>query len=237
MKSQVDPFRIYITGEDKCSYLPDRSARHLLVWPDDHFEPQYSELIRLGFRRSGSDIYRPCCIGCQECVSMRIPVDEFRPNRALRRTTSRNEDLTVTLIDRKKLTTEQGELFEKYVNARHKHGGMDTMTPHAAEGFFFSRWSDSRLLEMRLAEKLLAVAVTDILEDSLSAVYTFFDPNEEKRSLGTEAVLRQIELGRNLGKKWVYLGYWVKGSDKMDYKKRFLPHDILLPTGEWRRIE
>lgn len=168
---------------------------------------------------------------------MRIPIEEFRFNRSLRRTSCRNSDLTSTLIEKKKLTQEQGELFERYVNTRHKHGGMDTMTPHAAEGFFFSRWSDSRLLELRQGDRLLAVAVTDILEDSLSAVYTFFDPDEEKRSLGTEAVMRQIDLGRSLGKKYVYLGYWVKGSEKMDYKKRFLPHDLLLPNGEWKRIE
>ena len=219
--------RMFLTTEYSCSYLPNRRARNLVADPTVTDDRLYSRLAALGFRRSGDHVYRPHCRGCVACRSLRIPVERFRPNRGQRRIWARNQDLQVRTLEAE-FQDEHFELFARYIRARHAGGGMDPASPENYWAFVTSRWCPTWLCEFRRDQELLAVAVVDHLDDGLSAVYTFFDPLQEKRSPGAHAILWQIAEARRLGLHWVYLGYWVKHCDKMAYKSRFLPHEIFV---------
>ncbi len=182
----------------------------------------YGQLIDIGFRRSGRQLYRPHCPDCAGCVSCRMIVAEFRPNRAQRRCLERNRDLEV-VVKPAALTDENFGLYQSYLNGRHAGGGMDNPTPESFQQFLISDWCDTRFVEFRARGRLLAVAVVDYLPHSLSAVYTFFDPDERHRGLGTHAILWQIEAARRSRRNYVHLGYWIAGSAKMRYKIRFQP--------------
>ncbi|MGD8379360.1 MAG: arginyltransferase [Gammaproteobacteria bacterium] len=226
----------YITPEHACSYLPERHARTLFadprVTPDTHL---YSALAGYGFRRSGSYLYRPGCEECHACVPVRIPAGDFVPDRSQRRTLKRNADLTI-LQSPARFSQEHYALYQRYQRARHPGGGMDESTPDQYMDFLSADWVRVAFVEMRLGERLVAVAVTDRLDDGLSAVYTFFDPDESRRSPGTFAILWQLEQARREGLEWVYLGFYIGASAKMDYKKKFRPIEVF-DRGRWRRIE
>ena len=182
----------------------------------------FSQLMRAGFRRSGRVIYKPHCRTCQACVSVRIPVDEFRPNRSQRRAARRNADLTCT-IRPAYFCAEHFQLYCRYQARRHPNDAMN----HTDPKLYFSSMVESnvntRFIEYRLGSQLAALSVFDGLDDGLSAVYTFFEPDMQGRSLGTYAILRQMAYARELGLKWLYLGYWIAGCRKMDYKVNFRP--------------
>lgn len=219
--------RMFLTTDYSCSYLPGRLARNLVADPavtDNHL---YTQLAALGFRRSGEHIYRPHCRGCTACRSLRVAATQFQPNRAQRRVWARNQDLQVHVLEAK-FQDEHFELFARYIETRHPGGGMDPASPDNYWSFVTSSWCPTWLYELRSDQRLLAVAVVDRLADGLSAVYTFFDPSEEARSLGTFAILWQIAEARQLGLDWVYLGYWVEPCAKMAYKARFNPHEIFV---------
>ncbi len=232
---QLQRLAFYATPVHDCSYLRDRSAITLFADPkasmDNHL---YSQLSLFGFRRSGRHIYRPACPACSACIPVRIPVNEFEPRRNQRRTWTRNRDLTVVQVPAE-YTPEHFELFERYVKTRHPGGGMDNPDPNQFMDFLTSDWSDTRFVEFRDHARLLAVAVIDVLEQGLSAVYTYFDPAESHRSLGTHAILWEIEETRRLGHDWLYLGYWIRECPQMRYKEQFRPLEHF-HEGVWSRM-
>ncbi len=228
--------QFYLTAPYPCSYLPDHVARSQVAAPSSLIDTGvYSELVRLGFRRSGQHVYRPRCDACRACVASRLPVAEFEPNRTQRRCLSRNADLRLRLLPLAFDETHY-RLYRRYQAARHAGGGMDQDDREQFRGFLLQSRVDSVLAEFSLDDEVVMVALIDKLIDGLSAVYTFFDPALEKRSLGTFGVMTQINLAREIGLPYVYLGYWVEACGKMAYKRNYQPLEGLL-DGRWQRLE
>jgi len=223
-----DDLRLFHTGEHPCGYWPERIARDLVLDPrDPRLAHWYPLALSWGFRRSGDIVYRPHCSGCRACVAVRIPVARFRPDRSQRRCLARNADVEMRVLPAHR-TDEQLALYRRYLGARHAGGGMETHGASEFDQFLIGRWSTGRFLEFREpaahgAGRLLAMAVTDVTDDALSAVYTCYEPQASGRGLGTLAILRQIDWARREGRSHVYLGYWIAGHPKMDYKRRFQP--------------
>ncbi|MEP6907777.1 MAG: arginyltransferase [Pseudoxanthomonas sp.] len=218
-----DDLRLFHTGEHPCGYWQDRTARDLVLDPrDPRLASFYATALGWGFRRSGDLVYRPHCQGCRACVAVRIPVADFIPDRSQRRCAARNIEVEARIVAAER-SDEHLALYQRYLSARHRDGGMDDHGAVEFEQFLVGSWSESRFLELREHGKLIAVAVTDVATEALSAVYTFFDPAFERRSLGTLAVLRQLEWARRESRRHLYLGYWIDGHRKMDYKRRFQP--------------
>ncbi len=226
--------RLYQTPPHPCGYYDDRAAVSRFVDPQAPLSPSvYGELMTLGFRRSGEQVFRPTCPECNACLASRIPVDAFRPNRSQRRLQRANAHLRQVLRPAG-FIPEHYRLYLRYVRARHPGGGMDEDDPARFLGFLLSSWCDTRYLELREDGRLLAVAVTDVTPVGLSAVYTFYDPDLPRRGLGTFAILAQLAWCRRLGLPHLYLGYWIEGHPKMDYKRRFRPLEIYR-GGCWQR--
>ena len=220
---EADRLKLFHSGEHPCGYWPQRTARDLVLDPRDPRLPQlYPMTLDWGFRRSGDLLYRPHCRGCRACVAVRLPVDGFAPDRAQRRCVARNGDVQVRVLPAER-TDEQFALYRRYLAARHAGGGMDGHGAAEFDQFLVGNWADGRFLEFRVQGRLLAVAVTDLTETAMSAVYTFYDPDEGVRSLGTFAILQQVAWARREGRAYLYLGYWIAGHPKMDYKRRFRP--------------
>ena len=225
----------FSTPPHECSYLEDVQAVTLFADPRVRLDRRrYSELSRAGFRRSGNHVYRPTCPSCNACVPVRIPVDRFTPNRQQRRTMRRNEDLEITVAE-PRFELEHFNLYERYLKRRHRGGGMDVTSPEQYVSFLCSTWCDSVFIEFRHEQRLVAVAVTDVLDDGYSAVYTFFEPSEDKRSLGRFAILKQVELARRDARPHLYLGYWIGACAKMDYKTEYRPLEGL-EQGRWTTL-
>ncbi|WP_156885188.1 arginyltransferase [Acidihalobacter ferrooxydans] len=228
----VHALKFYVTRPHDCPYLPGRLAVDVVADPQAAIaRERISELFGLGFRRSGMFVYRPECPGCQACVAARIPVAMFRASRAQRRCAARNADL---VIERAvpAYTDEFFELYCRYLGVRHAGGGMDDPTPESFREFLCTPGVESEFLLFRDAGRLVCVAVTDVLDNGLSANYTFFDPDATARSLGTFAILTQIAHARRSGYDYVYLGYWIAEAEKMRYKSRFRPLE-LYRDGRW----
>jgi len=220
---ESESLRLFHTGMHQCGYWPERTARDLMLDPADPRLPGfYPQALAWGFRRSGDIVYRPHCQGCRACVAVRIPVAAFQPNRSQRRCLSRNRDVETRILPAAR-TDEQLELYRRYLGARHPGGGMDGHGAAEFDQFLVGSWTHGRFLELRADGRLLAVAATDVVDDALSAVYTFFDPAEDRRGLGTLAILHQLRWARRDGRSHLYLGYWIDGHAKMDYKRRFRP--------------
>lgn len=232
MKS--DLIRVFQTLEHPCGYFVQRKARNLVIDPLARGLPQvYANALERGFRRSGGHVYRPHCMGCTACIASRIPVTEFVPDRSQRRCAKRNANLALRVVAPVR-TKENFALYQRYLAARHRDGGMDDPDAEDFERFLACAWSPTRFVELREGDRLLAVAVTDVLPQALSAVYTFYDPDESERGLGTCAILRQIDLARSNGLPHLYLGYWIADHPKMHYKARFRPLERLV-EGRWLR--
>lgn len=215
-----------------CPYLPEREAITLFADPEAQLDNRmYGRLSEFGFRRSGQLVYRPACPDCNACIPVRIPVEGFVGRRADRRTWRRNGDLTVTAAA-PAYREEHFALYRKYLQSRHPGGSMDTDDPGQYLEFLTCSWSDTVFYEFRAGQRLLAVAVTDQVPGALSAVYTFFDPEEAARSLGSYAILWQVAEARRLGLGWVYLGYWIEECRKMSYKGRIRPLQMFR-HGQW----
>ena len=224
--------RVYQTVEHPCGYWPERLARDLVLDPTDAMLPAlYGPALAMGFRRSGGHVYRPNCARCQACTPVRIRVDAFRPNRAQARCLRRNADLELRVVPARR-SDERFDLYRRYVGTRHAGGGMDDPSPADFDAFLACDWSPTAFLEARLDGRLLSVAVTDVLPDALSAVYTFYDPDEAARGLGSFAILSQIEQARRDGREFLYLGFWLGGHPKMEYKRAFRPLERLVGR-EW----
>jgi arginyl-tRNA--protein-N-Asp/Glu arginylyltransferase len=224
---------LYLSGDHPCSYLDARTARTLFVDPHQaDKQALYNELINQGFRRSGEMIYRPDCTSCQECISLRLDVDQFKPRRTQQRTWKRLKDNLQVVEQPAEYNPDHFALFKQYVTYRHQEGGMADMTEIEYQNFITSVWADSRMFAFHQKDKLVAVAATDFLRDGLSAVYTFFDPTLEDLSLGTFSLLWQIEACKQRNLPWLYLGYWIQGCKKMAYKNQFHPHEAFI-GGQW----
>jgi arginine-tRNA-protein transferase len=225
---------LYATPPHPCGYLPEIEATTVFADPlTPKSKSLYSVLAREGFRRSGEHIYRPYCPDCQACIPIRLPVAEFRLRRNQKRTWMANQDLRV-IVTPPLFKEEHFLLYQRYIAARHRGGGMDNPDRKHFMEFLTSSWSDTVFFEFRMGGSLLAVAVVDRLNGALSAVYTFFDPEHGHRSLGRLAVLFEIKEARKQGLQWLYLGYWIKGCRKMQYKNEYQPLEYYI-NGHWTR--
>ena len=230
--SEPQRARLFLSTEHPCGYLAQRSARNAYLDPDFVLSPErYTWLLAQGFRRSGIHVYRPYCQLCQSCAPARVPVGNFVASRSQRRCLARNAAVQLQVVQH--LTDEHYALYCRYLASRHAGGGMESGNREAFHAFLECDWGRAEFWEFREDRRLLAVAVVDRVPQALSAVYTFYEPGESARGLGTLAVLKQIEQAREQHLAWVYLGYWVPGSPKMDYKKHFRPLELLSAEG-WR---
>ncbi|MGB0733930.1 MAG: arginyltransferase [Pontibacterium sp.] len=231
--SNLQTLHFYATPEHDCSYLKQHQARTLFVDPAAHINKQtYTELSDLGFRRSGSHIYRPHCSGCQACTSIRIIQSGFKPTKSQRRVINKNKDLVITQAT-PRYTDEYYQLYFDYITQRHADGDMFPPSKEQFISFLVDGSERGIFLEFRDATGILkAIAVTDELNDGLAPIYTFYDPCEPKRSLGQYCILSQIELTRSRKLNYVYLGYWVKDCRKMNYKVLYRPFELLI-DGRW----
>jgi arginine-tRNA-protein transferase len=233
---EEETLRFFATAPRPCSYLQGRDAISVFADPDATLSTTlYDQLARYGFRRSGNDLYVPACPGCSECIPVRIPVTHFKRSRNQQKIWKRNRDLTCSVLA-PEFREQHFELYTRYLNSRHADGGMDNPEANDYMQFLTSDWCDTLFVEFRLDETPVALAVTDRLHNSISAVYTFYDPDLGRRSLGTYAVLRQIKLAQDMGCDWLYLGYWIPGSKKMQYKSRFRPMQAYY-EGRWQPVE
>lgn len=222
----------YLTPEHECSYLPEESAQTLFADPAVQINTDlYSELIKFGFRRSGTHVYRPRCPMCDACIPVRIPVALFQRSRSQRRNWQRNADLEVIAAPNE-YRDEHFRLYRRYIQSRHQGGGMDTPDPEKYSEFLINPYIDGLFYEFRFDGRLLGVAVVDVLKHGLSAVYTYFEPDEASRGLGVYAVLWQIEQARVSGTEHVYLGYWIESCQKMAYKTQYRPLEVFR-GGSW----
>ncbi len=214
---------LYATPPHDCSYLPDRRATTVFI---DPYFPKDKELhgtlLQRGFRRSGDYVYRPLCKDCQACISVRVPVNSFQPRRSQKRVWKKNQDLTVNATSNK-FKPAHFDLYCRYLASRHKGGNMENPTSKDYMDFLTSSWSETIFYEFWLQKQLLGIAVIDPVEDALSAVYTFFDPDYAERSLGVYAILWEIELAKQIKLEWLYLGFWIKECQKMSYKTEYQP--------------
>lgn len=226
----------FATPAHACSYLPDREATTMFVDPRAEVDKRlYSQLTALGFRRSGSHYYRPHCDHCNACIPVRLDCREFRPDRSQRRVWNKNRDLTYRLVPAV-FTERYYDLYARYIGERHADGDMFPPSREQFSSFLVEGATETWFLEMNLGDQLLGLAVIDGLNDGLSAIYTMFDPEQEHRSLGTLAVLWQIDEARRRDLDWVYLGYWISQCRKMNYKTRFRPLEAF-QDGHWTAFQ
>jgi leucyl-tRNA---protein transferase len=228
--------RLFRTSEHNCSYLPGLQARTLFIDPEANKGPAlYQSLLDMGFRRSGSDIYRSDCHGCNSCISMRLPVGRFAPRRSQRRVWNRHLGSVKITIQPAEFRQDHFDLYVRYLNSRHPESEMSNPSADAYCGFLISPWCDTRFVEFRTDDRLLSVAVIDLLPHGISAVYTFFDPDMDALSPGVLAILWQVNAAKRFGLPWLYLGYWVPGCKKMDYKQEYRPIQVY-SEGDWKEF-
>lgn len=230
--------RFFLTAPSPCPYLPGRRERKVFTALDgSEAEPLHDALTHAGFRRSQNIAYRPSCEHCEACISVRVPVERFVFSRRWRRVLMRNADLSRTLRPAE-ATQEQFQLLRRYLASRHAEGGMADMTMPDYAAMVGETAVRTHIVEYRhtggrKAGQLAAAALVDVLRDGLSLVYSYFEPDDAKRSLGAYTILDHIQQSRAAGFGYVYLGYWIPGSDKMAYKADFKPLEVLA-GGLWR---
>ncbi|MFV0299536.1 MAG: arginyltransferase [Paracoccus sp. (in: a-proteobacteria)] len=229
--------QFFVTAPTPCPYLPGRVERKVFTHLVGHDAGLLnSQLSQGGFRRSQNIVYRPACEFCTACVSVRVPVASFHPGRSFRRVLKTNSDIVSSVVPAR-ATSEHYSLFRAYIDARHSDGGMAEMSALDFAAMVNDSLIDNRLIEYRLKGAdgapgdLVAVVLIDILSDGLSMIYSFYEPEMPHRSFGSYMILDNIFRAQKLGVPYLYLGYWVEGSRKMDYKARFLPQERLTSDG------
>ncbi len=227
--------QFYATASYRCSYLPDQQARSQVAAPGHLIHAEnYSELVNQGFRRSGLFTYRPHCDQCKACIALRVDCQAFAANRSQRRAYKAHQHLRAHIMPLA-WSQEHFELYSRYQLARHPGGGMDEDSRTQYSQFLLASRVNSRLVEFRDEHGTLhMVSIIDILNDGLSSVYTFYDP-EARGSLGTYGIIWQIQQSRHMSLPWLYLGYWIQQSPKMSYKSHFKPAQCLM-DGRWRPL-
>ena len=231
----ISSIRLFRTSLHPCSYKASEEAATVFVDPDLIIDKRLnSKLSELGYRRSGAHLYRPDCDHCSACISCRVSVNEVQFSRSQRRILKRNEALSV--VEQADLNSAAAfDLYRRYVDKRHQGGDMFPATNEQFEAFIKTKTFDTRFFLFYEDQRLIAVSVVDFLEQGLSAVYTFFEPDLPQRSLGNYVILWQISKCRTLGLPHLYLGYWIKGCDNMEYKSKFRPMEFLI-DGHWTNI-
>jgi len=233
--SSLSTLKFFVTPSHDCSYLEGKKARTLFVDPKaDITEDKYSELSDLGFRRSGNFIYRPHCDECNQCIPVRVAVNNFTPSKRQKRIWNKNQELDINVLA-PEFRQEHYELYQYYINTRHKDGDMHPTSEEQYKTFVLKDWGRTLFIEFRRHNRLMAVAVTDRLDNGLSSIYTFFDPDEPQLSLGVYGVLTQIEYAKSMDLPYLYLGYWIKECQKMSYKTEYKPIEALIDN-EWQKM-
>ncbi|ROQ27693.1 arginyltransferase [Gallaecimonas pentaromativorans] len=222
-----------LTKPFPCAYLPDKNEQLLVVTQSPMDAERYQILLAMGFRRNGSDVYRPYCNQCQACESVRVDVEAFSPDRRQRRVLAKNQDVILRIEHQ--FQPHHFDLYCRYISARHRDGGMYPPSESQLTHFAKASWLPMTLLCLYRGKTLLACAITDETPQAYSALYTFFDPDEDKRSLGTLGVLMQLEAAKTRAKKWLYLGYQIDACKKMNYKTQYHPYERY-SDGAWQRF-
>ncbi|WP_404339996.1 arginyltransferase [Pseudoalteromonas mariniglutinosa] len=217
------PAKLGLSQQFDCSYLPNRQEQLLVILePNCYCPDKFELLLAMGFRRSGDQIYRPHCPVCSACQSVRVLATEFTPSKSQKRKLNKaNKYFTITYSNAEK--ADYYPLYCKYIAARHQEGSMYPPDKQQYKSFLFCHWLPITFIELRHKDQLVAVAVTDTMNNALSAIYTFFDPDYEYLSVGTVMILEQIKYAQQQGKHYVYLGYQIDECAKMKYKTQFLP--------------
>jgi arginine-tRNA-protein transferase len=240
----LDTPQFYLTNENNCPYIEGKQERKVFTYlVGEHAQSLNDNLTQGGFRRSQNIAYRPACVNCKACVSIRILVNDFNPSSSMRRVTKRNQNLYTRSVT-SGLTDEHYKLFRHYIDHRHYDGGMADMNDSDFEAMVNGTYVNSKFIEYRLREgdlenrnsegELIASALIDEVSNGLSMVYSYFNPEYEKQSIGTYMILDHIRQSRARGLPYLYLGYWIEQSPKMAYKRRFQPQEHLSSKG-WIR--
>jgi arginyl-tRNA--protein-N-Asp/Glu arginylyltransferase len=227
---------LFLTQEHPCGYLENRQARSLFVNPSYEMTPTiYYHLLQRGFRRSGNEVYMPCCETCSACIPARLPVGLFQPDRRQRRCLSRNR-ATQAVIKPAEFDAKHYALYLRYQSTRHGGGTMERFTPEDYTHFLTSCWCDTQLIEFSIDKRLSAVAIIDCFDNAWSAMYTFFEPDFSTYSPGMYSVLWQIEQLKREHKQYLYLGFWIKNCQKMAYKTDYGPLELFLDK-QWMQVD
>lgn len=227
--------RVGLSQEFTCSYLPDQQEQLLIILdPSCYNSDKFESLLGLGFRRSGDQIYRPHCAKCSACNSVRVLADEFIPSKSQKRKLNKAKSVFEVRYSKIERPTYY-PLYSKYISLRHQDGSMYPPDKKQFESFLFCHWLDITFIELWHQDTLVAVAVTDCMQNAISAIYTFFDPDFEHYSLGSIMILQQLKFAKEQNKAYVYLGYQIDECDKMKYKTQFLPAEKQV-NDEWLAI-
>lgn len=227
-----ESYKLGVTQSFSCHYLPDQNERLLIALDKSlHDRAHYGWLMEQGFRRSGNDIYRPHCVTCQACQSLRVLVQDFKPSKSQKRLLQRNTAFKIKISN--KVQENYYPLYEQYINTIHHDGSMFPASIEQFESFTKNDITQQHYLEIWHNEELISVAITDDIPNGLSAVYTFYHPSYRKHGLGVYSILRQIELSAQLQRQFLYLGYQIDDCNKMNYKNRYYPHQILVQN-QWQ---
>ncbi len=234
--SQFKSLKFFATQPHECSYLPGQQAITLFMDPDVRLEQMLcSQLAEQGFRRSGQHIYRPCCEHCNACIPARVPVATFKMRRTQRKTWNKNADIMASQVP-VRFQAEHYQLYERYINQCHPDGDMYPASPEQYASFLVQNSGFTTFYEFRLQDRLVAVSVVDHLQNGLSAVYTFYEPDYPQRSLGRYVILWLINKARDESLSYLHLGYWVRDSRKMNYKIDYRPVELFI-NQQWQLLK
>ncbi|NRD73792.1 arginyltransferase [Shewanella sp. VB17] len=233
MSFKSQPISVGVTQAFSCSYLEHQLEQLLVLQEESINLDLFEQLLAFGFRRSGGTIYKPQCPNCSACLPIRIPATLFTPSKRQKRTLKNNKDIIWKIADKQQ--EYHYDLYARYINERHQDGPMYPASREQYQHFIDAGWLTPIFVELWNNQELIGVAVTDVMPNSLSAIYSFFSPDEHKRSLGSLLILIQCRLAKLMNKDFVYLGYQIDESRKMNYKRSYLPYQLLTSNG-WQQI-